>query len=191
MIPFRARKRIHFGERGSYIEIDDASHGITFHHFNGNIVLGLFGTIWVAGWTTGLVLCARETQSPWSLHDYEIILAMSAISLLVAFVTLAEFVQHDLLIFDGDSITSVVRVICEVRRRTISISDVADLRLEESRARGIVYSIVIDRKADKRRQWVRFGKGLHPGVLLQMISLMMPIIEQHSTDIGPVASEGS
>jgi hypothetical protein len=178
MIPFRSRKRNFFGERGSFIEIDDSSRRIIFHHFNGNIFLGLFGTLWLTLWTTGLILCARETQSPWTLRDYQIVLGMSAISALVAVVTLAEFVRHDLLIFDGDSITSIVRVIITLRRRTISLNEIADLRLEENRNRGISYSIVIDRKAEKRPQWVRFGKGLHPGALLQMISLMAPIIEQ-------------
>jgi hypothetical protein len=189
VIPFSARKRVFLGERGSYIQIEDAGQRIIFHHFNGNFFLGLFGLLWLTGWMAGLVICARETQSPWTFRDYGIVLGMSVIWLLMAVVILAEFVRHDQLIFDRDAIRSTVRVLFVVRNREITLTEVADLRLEESRRRGVIYSIVIDRRGQKIRRWVEFGKHLHPGVLLQMISLMIPILEHRSVDIGPNLGE--
>lgn len=164
----------------SRLTIEDDGRSLTFHHFARDPAGAIFGTLWLGGWMFGMVVIARGSPWPWPAHDLLILAAMLGIWFLAGYCVLAALVQYNRLIVTPDSITYTEQVLFYSSSKSIALSDVKEVSLQQKPRRGGPYDvIVVASRSGRRPKAIRFGDGLDRPLLIDCTLRIQQRVEEH------------
>ena len=164
----------------SRLTIEDDGRNLTFHHFDRDPAGAIFGTLWLGGWMFGMVIIARGSPWPWPARELLILAAMLGIWFLVGYCVLATLIQHNRLIVTADSITRIERVLINSSSKSIALSDVMDVSVQEKTRRGGPYHVIVAASRSGRRpKTIIFGDGLDRPLLIDCMLRIQQRVDEH------------